>query len=263
MKRITSRDNPLVKDLVRLAHSARDRRRDRIALLDGPHLIEAFLGAGRVPRIAVVSETGLDHPEARLLYERCVGAERAVIADRVFAQISGLASPVGILACADVPAPAALPTSIDDAVILDRLQDTGNVGSILRTSAAAGVRTMVGITGTAFFWSPKVLRAGMGAQFYLDLHEHHEVDAVLPRCRGEILAMDADGPDDLYDLDLTGPVAWVFGNEGGGIDPAIAARATRRVRIPMPGEAESLNVAAAAAACLFEQVRQRRGRGKG
>lgn len=260
MKHITSRDNPLVKDLVRLAHSARDRRRDRIALLDGPHLISAFLDAGGTPRMAAISETGLGHAEAKALYDRCEGAERAVIADRVFAQISGLASPVGILACAPVPDEKPLPDHLDDVVVLDRLQDTGNVGSILRTSAAAGLRTVVGNVGTAFFWSPKVLRSGMGAQFFLDLHEHHALDVVLERCRGEVLTMAADGEVDLYDLDLTGPVAWVFGNEGGGVDRALAARSTRRVRIPMPGQAESLNVAAAAAACLFEQVRQRRGR---
>lgn len=256
MKHIASRENPLVKEIARLAHSARERRRSQIALLDGPHLIDAFLAAGGTPRIAVVSDSGLANAEVAKLFERCsAAAERAVLTDKVFASLSGLATPVGILACAPVPQSVALPAQLDDVVILDRIQDTGNVGSILRSAAAAGVRTVVGTVGTAFFWSPKVLRSGMGAQFALELHEHAPLADVLARCRGSVLATALDGKSALFEADLRGPVAWIFGNEGEGIAASVAAR---RMKIPMPGSAESLNVAAAAAVCLFEQVRQRR-----
>lgn len=257
MKRITSRDNPLVKEIVRLAHSARERRRDRVALLDGPHLIGSYLDAGGMPQVAVISDSGLANDEARELFERCSGADRAVLADRVFAQVSTLATPVGVLACASVPPESPLPSTLGDAVIIDQVQDAGNVGAILRTAAAAGIRTVIGSVGTAFFWSPKVLRAGMGAQFFLDVHEHVLLPEALLRCSGNVVAAVLDEATSLYALDLRGPTAWVFGNEGAGISADVLGRTTHRVRIPMPGPAESLNVVAATAACLFEQVRQR------
>jgi len=111
--------------------------------------------------------------------------------------------------------------------------------------------------GSAFAWSPKVLRAGQGAHFGLAIRENVALVEVLAAFKGAVVATEPGAPVSVFDLDLRGPVAWIFGNEGAGISGALAEQATHRARIPMPGGAESLNVAAAAAVCLFEAVRQR------
>jgi RNA methyltransferase, TrmH family len=260
VKRIVSRDNALVKRLVRLAHSSRERRRDALALLDGPHLIAAFIATGRTAEIVALSDAGAADPEAHALALRCPAAERVQLADRLFAEISPVATPVGVLACAAVPEAGPLPARIDDAIVLDRLQEPGNVGSILRSAAAAGVATIIATPGTSFLWSPKVLRAAMGAHFSLRLHEGVALEAVFARRAGSVAATVAHGGTSLYTADLRGPIAWVFGNEGAGLDNAASAAADLRLRIPVARGTESLNVAAAAAVCLFEQVRQRAAR---
>jgi len=256
-KRIQSRGNPWYKSLQRLASSSRERRAQGRAILDGPHLIQAW-GSSGAPAIALVaSETGFDKPEVRELFERTPAETRVVLADRLFDAIAQVATPVGIMAVVATPESVPLPDRIGDAVLVDGVQDAGNLGSILRTAAAAGVRDVVLSPGTVFAWSPRVLRAGMGAHFALAIREGVRLEALLGRCEGRVAAADAHGATSLHECDLRGPVAWIFGNEGAGVSPVLAGRASERVRIPMPGKAESLNVAAAAAICLFEQVRQR------
>lgn len=259
-KRIASRDNPLVKDLVRLARSTRRQRTERLALIDGPHLIMAFAQTGATARTLIVSDAGLGSREARELFEQTPATERVIVADALFDTLSPVANPVGLLACIELPAKAALPAAMGDAVVLDRLQEPGNVGAILRTAAAAGVTTIVATPGTAYLWSAKVLRAAMGAHFGLHgmrLYEDIEIESMRAKIVGAVVATTLDATNDLYALDLRGPTVWLFGNEGEGLSEAARGLATALARIPMPGASESLNVAASAAVCLFEQVRQR------
>jgi TrmH family RNA methyltransferase len=258
IKRIQSRDNPWFKSLVKLTASARERRTQGRAILDGPHLIAAWRAGGGVAEAVVASETGWARPEARALLENVPARTRVLLPDRLFDALAQVATPVGILAVIATPAPPAIPEEVGDAILLEGLQDAGNLGSILRTAAAAGVTQVFLSPGSAFAWSPKVLRAGMGAHFALTIHENVPLETLAGRCRGKLIATDARGGEPLDAADLTGPVAWIFGNEGAGISASLAARATDRMSIPMPGGAESLNVAAAAAVCLFEQARQRR-----
>lgn len=182
-----------------------------------------------------------------------------VLDDRLFDQLDIMPSPSPLLAVVETPR-LALPASgpDHDLVILDRIQDPGNVGTILRTAAAAGIRTVLTTAGTAACWAPKVLRAGMGGHFVLGIHENIPLDQLkalvgaLPLA-GTVLQ---DGQS-LYATDLRRPLAWVFGNEGEGIDPALQAQLGCRLTIPQDPGVESLNVAASAAVCLFEQRRQR------
>ena len=257
IKRIQSRENAWFKSLAKLASSSRERRARGRAILDGPHLIEAWRATGDVAEAIVASESGCERPEARALLESVPADTRVVLTDRLFDAVAQVATPVGILAVVATPAPAELPEEIGDALLLEGIQDAGNLGSILRSAAAAAVKRVFLSPGSAFAWSPKVLRAGMGAHFAITIHENARLDTVARRCRGGVVATTARGGRALYAADLRGPVAWIFGNEGAGISPALAASATERLHIPMPGGAESLNVAAAAAICLFEQVRQR------
>jgi len=142
-------------------------------------------------------------------------------------------------------------------VVLDRVQDAGNVGSILRSAAAFGFRQVLALEGTASLWSPKVLRAGMGAHFALALIENRRPEALevltLP-----LIGTSSHAEEDIVDAALEWPCAWLFGNEGAGASIAVQQRCARVVRIPQPGGEESLNVAAAAAICLWESARGRR-----
>ena len=132
------------------------------------------------------------------------------------------------------------------------------MGSILRTAVAPGTRQVFLSRTSVFAWAPKFVRAGMGAHFFLSIYEGLDLAEVGRSFGGTIIATAPRAPISLYDVDLRGDVAWLFGNEGAGLSSEAKAIATKQVRIPMPGPAESLNVAAAAAICLFEQIRQRR-----
>ena len=155
----------------------------------------------------------------------------------------------------DVPAAPAI-DAVAASVVLDRLQDAGNVGSILRSAAALGVAQVLALKGTAALWSPKVLRAGMGAHFALHLIEGLD-ETALAGLRVPLVGTSSHGGSLLRDAALPRPCAWVFGHEGQGVSAALQARCTLTVRIPQPGGEESLNVAAAAAICLYESaVRQ-------
>jgi TrmH family RNA methyltransferase len=180
-----------------------------------------------------------------------------VLADSLFNVIAQVATPTGIIALIRTPQPRPLPRAIGNCVMLENIQDAGNLGSILRSTAAAGIATVLLSPGCAFAWSPKVLRAGMGAHFSLDIFDNVELDAAVPRLSGRLICASSHAQKTLFQADLRGPLAWAFGNEGSGLSAALAAVAAEQLCVPMPGGAESLNVAAAAAICLFEQVRQR------
>jgi TrmH family RNA methyltransferase len=262
-KRVTSRENAVYKALARLAGSSRARRESRAAILDGPHLVAAFRASGGTAETLVVSESGHARGEIRALFDETPARVRVLLADRLFDSLAQVATPTGILAVVTAPGPQTLPAVLETCLLLEGIQDPGNLGSILRTAAAASVRQLFLAPGCAFAWSPKVLRAGQGAHFGLSIHEGAPLVALADRFQGQVVATDPRASASVFELELTGPVAWVLGGEGGGVSPELAAHATVRARVPMPGTAESLNVAAVAAICLFEQVRQREAAARG
>ncbi len=259
MKRVTSSDNSGFKALRQLAHSARERRKHGRTVLDGPHLVASYLAAGLFPIQLVVSEAGLANAEIRRVVDSHPDIPAVILPDELFGAASPVNTPTGLLAEIDIPTAPALARIESSCVVLDAVQDAGNVGSILRSAAAAGVRLALLTTGCAQAWSPKVLRAAMGGHFGLGIVEHADVPRWLQDYPGQVLATGVGAAEPLFQAELSGPVAWLFGGEGGGLSPAINATAQRTLRIPMPGGVESLNVAAAAAVCLFEQVRQQGG----
>jgi RNA methyltransferase, TrmH family len=257
LKRIESRDNAQVKALVKLSASAAERRRTGTTLIEGERLIGAYRDSGGTAETIAVGESAYAKPEIRALVDAAPARTKLLLSDRVVDKISQVVTASGIVAVVKAPAPPALPREIGAAVLIDNLQDPGNLGSILRTAAAAGIRDVFLSPGSVFAWSPKTVRAGMGAHFFLAIHEEADLADVAKRCRGRVIATEPRAKASLYETKLEGDVAWLFGNEGAGLSEAARAIATDWVRIPMPGTSESLNVAAAAAICLFEQVRQR------
>lgn len=258
MKTVVSRDNPLVKRIRALSHSARDRKKLNQSVLDGPHLVRAALEVGQPLLEIVVSDQGLEREEICSLIASFPEELITQVPSALFAQMSPVESPSGLLATLDLPTTTASPLdNTCSLMILDQIQDPGNLGTLLRTAAAAGLTQVVSIGGGAHPWAPKVLRAGMGAHFHLAIHERLDVVSMLHPFQGKVLAT-ALSPTakSVYALDLSGPIAWLFGAEGSGVSAELMALATDQVIIPMSGAVESLNVSAAAAICLFEQVRQ-------
>jgi len=256
-KRIASRENALFRSLARLASSSRARRAAGATLLDGPHLVAAYGASGGTAETLVASESGYAREEVQRLFDGTPARTRVLLADRLFHTLAQVTTPTGVLAVVRTPAERALPRELETCLFLEGIQDPGNLGSILRTAVAAGVQHVFLAKGCVFAWSSKVLRAGQGAHFFLSIYETAPLEALADRFPGIVVATDPRAERSVFEADLGGSVAWILGAEGAGVSRELAACASVRVRIPMPGPTESLNVAAAAAICLFEQVRQR------
>ena len=250
---IRSRDNASLVQVRRALRDPGAYRKDGAPLwLEGDHLLRACLARGRPLQQVLVAESAWAQPALRGLAEQ---AQRVLLLpDALFKELSTLESPASIGALIERPPGTALQADLPT-VLLDRLQDAGNVGSILRSAAALGVQQVVALKGTAALWSPKVLRAGMGAHFALQLHDGLQLED-LTLLTLPWVATSSHAVALLHHCKLPTPCAWVFGHEGQGVSAQLLARCTLTLRIAQPGGEESLNVAAAAAICLHESVRQ-------
>lgn len=255
MKHISSRDNPAVKALAKLAGTA--GKRGAPVLLDGVHLCQAWLQHYGAPDQAIFDVERLSQPDIAALAAAVPDSSSLALDARLMQSLASVESGQGV-AFLVTPQVLPVPPVVDEnCVLFDRIQDPGNVGTLLRTCAAAGIKRVFLATGTAAAWSPKVLRSGQGAHFALAIHEHVDLTALLPRLQVPLVATSLDGARDLYEGRLPERCAWVFGHEGQGVAAGLLAAAKLKVLIPHDAVAvESLNVGAAAAICLFEQRRQ-------
>ncbi len=258
MKTISSRDNAQYKELKQLAGSSQARRKSGRTLLDGVHLCQSYLQLRGLPLQCIVSASALHNPEVADIVGQLESRHAHVIGlpDPLYQAVSQVEHGVGVMFLVETPERAVSAPMTVSAVLLDNVQDPGNVGSILRSAAAAGITQVYCSSGTAFCWSPKVLRAAMGAHFVLDIFEDVDLAELLRNSAITTLATSGYASARLYDVDLRQPVAWLFGHEGQGVADDLLGMATQQVVIPHLGQVESLNVAACAAVCFFEQVRQ-------
>lgn len=268
---ISSKDNPLFKELRLLQAAGTKGQKARIAsghaLLEGIHLVQTWVGDSALGTLLTSSE-GLKNPEIReAVYahlELCPQTHLYELDPALWDLLSELVHGPHLAGLLKLPQTSLAPsqsigTLAGDVLILDRIQDAGNVGSILRTAAAAGFTQVIAVSGCAHLWSSKVLRAGMGAHRLLDLYEGWSTQQVLSAVTAPLMAASADGASDIFHLskELIHPVAWVMGSEGQGVSEDFLAQA-KGVSIPIDPRVESLNVATAAAICLFETMRVRR-----
>lgn len=248
---ISSRENALLKDLRRLAQDSTAYRKQGRVWVEGDHLCRAAVARGLRPALAVFAESFW--PRART--EWGTAAEKTVlVTDSLLASLSGLESPAPMALVIELPATPVLDATMPS-VLLDRLQDAGNVGAILRSAGAFGFRQVIALRGTAGLWSPKVLRAGMGAHFGLRLIESVGPE-VLEQLEIPILATSSHQGEYLHRAKLPWPCVWALGHEGQGLGDEVRAHAALAVRIVQPGGEESLNVACAAAICLHASASQ-------
>lgn len=259
MKQISSRDNPIYRSLLALVDSARARRDAGRTLLDGEHLIKAYGDAFGMDQVQVIARSSaLDQPRVRSWLES--GHDSIVLTDRLFDALAPVETPTGVLAAVPIPGHSPRQAGAGFAMLLDGIQDPGNLGSVLRSGAAAGASDAYLSKRCADPWSPKCLRGGMGAQFALHIEDRVDLVSVASAFEGQLIALDACASSSVFALDLSaGRFGFVLGSEGRGIDPKLTALAHARVAIPMQPNMESLNVSAAAAVCFYEWVRQRQG----
>ncbi|MDP3743178.1 MAG: RNA methyltransferase [Methylotenera sp.] len=261
-KHIISRDNPVFKQLKKFADNARERRSEGKTLLDGVHLIESYMATFGAPDVAgielIIIPEGKSSVEATGLIQSLVDVSTVMLPTLMFAELTPVANATGILALVKIPQ-LPIPQNPSFALMLEDIQDPGNIGSMLRTAAASGVEVAYLSTSCTDAWSPKALRGGQGAQFVLPIVERADLIAELQNFQGNSYATTMVG-ESLYAQDLSQPTAFVIGNEGAGLRNQTIAATTKRITIPMAetslGSVESLNAGAATAVCLFERMRQ-------
>ena len=258
MTRVVSRRNPRYREVARLIGSSRDRRRSGRCVLEGEHLVDVYLERIGVPDVVVASEDALARAGVAALMARVPAASTMIVPQALFDDLGALVPDVGVVAVAPAPRSVARGRSAI-ALVVEAVQDPGNLGSMLRSAAAFGAGEAWLSKDCAFAWSPKVLRAGQGAHFQLAIHEDADLPQALRALRGDgvrVLATVAGGGTPIDRATLAPRVALVVGNEGAGLSDELRALADEAVTIPMPGGSESLNVAAAAAVALYEIARR-------
>lgn len=243
---LRSRDNPRVRHWSKLAQDPRYRRSQKRALIEGPHLVSAFLDRGLVPLSILATEAGLANPEIASLAGK---RSPVVLSESVFRSVVDAENPPGVAAEIQIPDRK---EEGGNRVFLEGVQDPGNVGTIIRSAAAFGVRAVILDRDCADPWSPKALRAGMGGHFVLSLRQ---ADDLLGGFNGKLVCTVARGGIDLRQADLSGPIGWLFGSEGKGVSKTLQDKAALRITIRTTPGTESLNVAAATAICLYEGFR--------
>lgn len=254
MLSIQSKDNPKLKHLRGLIEQSSVRKKNQQTVLEGAHLVESYL-VNHQPTALFTTEDGFEHIENQNAIELST-CPLYIIPDAIYKSLSPLGQSTPLMAVIDIPQHEKTFVNSIDTLILDQVQDPGNVGTLLRSAAAVGVTQVMLTKGTASVWSPRVLRAAMGAHFSLNIFENTEAEQIIGKFAIPVYATSSHRPQSIYSLDLKQPSVWILGNEGQGVNEQLLEQA-QAVTIPQPGGQESLNVAVAGSVCLFEMMRQR------
>ncbi|WP_104499175.1 TrmH family RNA methyltransferase [Acinetobacter indicus] len=252
---LESKDNPKIKHLRGLIEQNSYRKKQGQTVLEGSHLCLAWLEQNRKINAIFTTENALKHPDLNDILDQYQGTV-FVIGESLYKDLSTLGTTLACLAIVDLPSSSQALDYQADTLILENVQDPGNVGTLLRSAAAAGIQQIVCTKGSASLWSPRVLRAGMGAHFSLQTFENIQLEEVLEQFKIPVYVTSSHRSTSLYAKDLSQPCVWILGNEGQGVSDYALAHA-EAVTIPQPGGQESLNVAVAGSVCFFEMVRQR------
>lgn len=257
---ITSKDNPTIKTAHALLTQSRQRKKLGQTVLEGTHLIEAYLNANLMPQTVIVSESGLQNGEIQTLLNRLDNVKALTISDSLYKSIRSLGESLPIMAIINIPTHMLKQPIAQDCLIINGVQDNGNLGTLLRTASAVGFDTVIctidDTTGTASAWSPKTLRAGMGANFSLTIYENVPIDAIFEFIKVPMFATSSHTDKVIYQIDLTQPLALIVGHEGQGVTDTLLAHC-HKLALPQPNGQESLNVGVAGSVCLYEILRQR------
>lgn len=252
---LESKDNAKIKHLRGLIELNSARKKHLQTVLEGSHLCIAWLQQQKKIFSLFTTEQALAHTDLQKVMELHQG-HVFVISEVLYKDLSTLGTTLPCLAIIDLPKTASTIDFGVDTLILENIQDPGNVGTLLRSAAAANIKQIICTQGSATLWSPRVLRAGMGAHFSLNCFENFQLNEILPKFQIPVFVTSSHRSTSLYSKDLTQSCVWILGNEGQGASE-YALEHAQAVTIPQPGGQESLNVAIAGSICFFEMVRQR------
>lgn len=258
---ITSVHNPKIQAIRKLQNQAKARREQQAFVIEGVRLAEEALTSGREAQLVLFTDQLDERGKRAVAGFAEKGGPVEQVTQAVMNAISETETPQGILIVLPM---ISLPVSqnLDFVLILDGVRDPGNLGTILRTAAAGDVQLVLLAPGCADAFSPKVVRAGMGAHFKVPIQQltWEGIRNILktPVWRPRVLLADSAGGIEYSRMDLCQPIALIVGGEAGGAGPESLTLVDDRVHIPMPGGSESLNAAIAASILIFEVVRQRR-----
>lgn len=256
---IASAQNSTIKLAKALLTNNRQRVKHGKTVLEGTHLLEAAMQAEYEIEQILVAESSLQNNEVLNLLTQLTNKASNInllkIEDKLYQSIRTLGTGIDIMAIVPIKK-TELPNIDADSLILNDVQDSGNVGTLLRTASAIGIKNIICTSGTAGIWSPKTMRAGMGAQFRLHVYENVDLKELLTKVQVPMLATSPHTNNIIYKQDLSKPMAWIMGHEGQGVCDELLAKATP-IALPQPNGQESLNVAIAGALCMYEMLRQR------
>jgi RNA methyltransferase, TrmH family len=252
---LDSKDNHKIKHLRGLIEQNSYRKKNRQTVLEGTHLSLAWLEQKRTITSIFTTEAAYSHPELEKIVSLYDG-NVFVLSESLYNDLSTLGTSLACLAVVDLPTSREALNFQEDTLILENIQDPGNVGTLLRSAAAAGIEQIVCTKGSASIWSPRVLRAGMGAHFSLHIYENVALEDILSQFKIPVYVTSSHQSESLYTKNLRKQCVWILCNEGQGASD-YALKHAEAVTIPQPGGQESLNVAIAGSVCFFEMVRQR------
>ena len=257
---ISSPHNPHLQRVRALLEKKKQRDEEQAFVVEGVRLVEEALASGWQAELALFTAQLSERGRAVVRGLEASGAEVCQVEPRLLDAAAGTETPQGLLAVLKRKA-SALPEKLDFVLIADNLRDPGNLGTLLRSAAAAGAQAALLSPGSTDAFSPKVLRAGMGAHFRLPiLHlAWAEIHAACQENNLRVLLAESAGGVSCWETDLRGPLALLVGSEAEGASAEGQALTAQAIHIPMPGQSESLNAAVAASILLFEVVRQRQG----
>jgi len=270
---ISSHQNSLVKKVKKLGESARFRKKENLIILDGIHLLQEFLKQdlkkghkikdptrAHAPLLKniLITEKFEQNPEFQNLTRGHAPllSKISVIADHISEKISPTKTPSGIITVINKPQNPETKKDYNFILLLDGIQDPGNIGTILRTAKATGVQAVFGSPECVDFWSPKVLRSSMGGHFGLDIFDNFNLEFIKEIFSGNIYGTFMDGKN-IFKEDFSEKTAFIMGNEGTGISPKLEKIIDKKISIPMENHVESLNVGTATTICCYEKYRQK------
>lgn len=252
---ITSTQNPTIKHIRALLGDYRYRKKHKQTILEGIHLLQAYHQSGQEPLQVVVADNYGDYPEIVALLAQTVHSKLLIVSKELYETLRTLGESPPIMALIATPSPD-LCDIYSDCLVIDGVQDNGNLGTLLRTAAATGFAHVICTKGSAQAWSPKTLRAAMGAHFSLCIYEQIDHKTLLNCLKVPLFATSSHSDTPIFHCNLTHPIALSVGHEGQGVSHTLLAQATN-ISLPQLGQ-ESLNVAVAGSVCLYEILRQRR-----
>lgn len=253
-KTIHSTENLFFKNLKRIYSNKSHRANSNKTILDGPHLIQAFLDSGGKVNNLIVDESIISN-EINLIIKKNLNKNIVTLSHELFTKISGLNSVNGLMALIDIPIIDQYQRERGFHLLLNDIQDPGNLGAILRTVAAAGNSLVFLSKGSCDLWAPKTIRGSQGAQFFLKCYENQNLDELIENFNFPTYSLNMRG-ESIFKHQFDRDVAVIIGNEGKGIGKSLEQKAHKILSIPMQKHIESLNVSVATSIIMYEYFRQ-------